>query len=50
MGPERLSPSERFAAWLLTGPVGHAAAAALDIAALAGSMARQRLTRGREGE
>ena len=50
MGPDPLSPPQRFAAWLLTGPVGHGAAAALDIASFAGAMARERLARRLKGE
>lgn len=33
----------RFAAWLVTGPVGHGYAAALDVTALAATLARRRL-------
>ena len=50
MGPDPLSPQQRFAAWLLTGPVGHGAAAAIDIAAFAGALARERLALRLKGE
>ncbi|MFM8562125.1 MAG: hypothetical protein ACKOB9_08530 [Solirubrobacterales bacterium] len=40
----------RLTAWLVTGPVGHGAAAAADIATFAASQAWGRLRRAREGE
>jgi hypothetical protein len=50
MAPESLPFRRRLAAWLATGPVGHGAAAALDIASFAAATARARLMRAREGE
>ena len=50
MDPESLPFRRRLAAWLVTGPVGHGAAAAADIATFAALQAWARLRRGREGE
>jgi hypothetical protein len=50
MAPESLPLRRRLAVWLVTGPVGHGAAAAADIAVFAAYAARARLRRSREGE
>ena len=50
MAPESLPFRRRLAAWLVTGPVGHGAAAAVDIAGFAAAVAWARLRAGREGE
>jgi hypothetical protein len=41
--PPRLAPHERFAAWVLTGPVGRVAAFAGDLGAAFGAAALRRL-------
>ncbi|MFM8883788.1 MAG: hypothetical protein ACKOQ0_07160 [Solirubrobacterales bacterium] len=50
MAPESPPFRRRLTTWLVTGPVGHGAAAAADIATFAASQARARLRRAREGE
>lgn len=50
MAPDRLPSARRVAAWLLTGPVGHGAAAAVDITLFATAMARERLAGRLKGE
>jgi hypothetical protein len=39
------APSEQFAAWLITGPVGHLAAALVDLSAMAWIVGRAKLSR-----
>jgi len=43
-------PRRRLTAWLVTGPVAHAAAGVLDVAAFLLATARARIGRSREGE
>ena len=50
MAAERTPIPQRLATWLVTGPVGHGAAAVIDIAAFAAAAARERLRRRPEGE
>jgi len=50
MDPESAPPRRRLAAWLVTGPVGHGVAAALDIAFFLAAVGRERIRRGFEGE